>query len=83
MNLALRRPITISATSRVRRSSLPNHAPPQASGIAFAESGNLYVGLLGRNQIAVLSPTGTEIGRLSSPKFDSPGDSLSAVAGCS
>lgn len=56
--------------------------PPQASGIAFARSGNLYVGLLGPNQIAVLDPSGNEIRRLSSPLFDSPwgiaflGDSL-------
>jgi sugar lactone lactonase YvrE len=57
-------------------------APPQASGIAFARSGNLYVGLLGPNEIAVLDPHGNEIRRLSSPLFDSPwglaflGDSL-------
>jgi sugar lactone lactonase YvrE len=56
--------------------------PPQASGIAFARSGNLYVGLLGPNQIAVLDPSGNEIRRISSPLFDSPwglaflGDSL-------
>jgi hypothetical protein len=56
--------------------------PPQASGIAFARSGNLYVGLLGPNQIAVLDPSGNEIRRLSSLLFDSPwglaflGDSL-------
>jgi hypothetical protein len=52
--------------------ALPNQAPPQASGIAFAESGNLYVGLLGPNQIAVLNPAGDEIRRLSSPMLDSP-----------
>jgi hypothetical protein len=46
--------------------------PPQASGIAFARSGNLYVGLLGPNQIAVLDPSGNEIRRLSNPLFDSP-----------
>jgi sugar lactone lactonase YvrE len=46
--------------------------PPQASGIAFARSGNLYVGLLGPNQIAVLDPTGNEIRRISSPLFVSP-----------
>jgi sugar lactone lactonase YvrE len=56
--------------------------PPQASGIAFASSGNLYVGLLGPNQIAVLDPSGNETRRISSPLFDSPwglafmGDSL-------
>jgi len=49
-----------------------NQAPPQASGIAFAESGNLYVGLLGPNQIAVLNPAGDEIGRISSPMLGSP-----------
>jgi sugar lactone lactonase YvrE len=46
--------------------------PPQASGIAFARSGNLYVGLLGPTEIAVLDPSGNEIRRLSSPLFDSP-----------
>ena len=46
--------------------------PPQASGIAFAESGNLYVALLGPNQVAVLDPAGNEIRRISSPLFDSP-----------
>src|SRR5512140_197049 len=47
-------------------------ALPQASGIAFARSGNLYVSLLGPNQIAVLDPAGDEIGRISSPLFHSP-----------
>lgn len=62
--------------------SEPGEIPPQASGIAFARSGNLYVGLLGPNQIAVLDPSGNEIRRLSSALFDSPwglaflGDSL-------
>ena len=46
--------------------------PPQAAGIAFAESGNMYVGLIGPNQIAVLDPAGNEIRRISSPLFDSP-----------
>ena len=56
--------------------------PPQASGIAFASSGNLYVGLIGPNQIAVLDPSGNEIRRISNSLFDSPwglafmGDSL-------
>jgi outer membrane protein assembly factor BamB len=45
---------------------------PQASGIAFAASGDLYVGLIGTNQIAVLDPSGNEIRRISSPLFDSP-----------
>ena len=52
--------------------AVAGQAPPQASGIAFARSGNLYVGLLGPNQIAVLDPHGNEIRRLSSPLFDSP-----------
>lgn len=56
--------------------------PPQAAGLVFAESGNIYVGLIGTNQIAVLDPAGNEIRRISSPLFDSPwglafmGDSL-------
>ena len=45
---------------------------PQAAGLAFAKSGNLYVGLIGTNQIAVLDPDGNEIRRISSPLFDSP-----------
>ena len=45
---------------------------PQAAGIAFAKSGDLYVGLIGTNQIAVLDPSGNEIRRISSPLFDSP-----------
>lgn len=50
----------------------PSQAPPQATGLAFAKSGNLYVSLLGPNQIAVLDPAGNEIRRLSSPLFHSP-----------
>jgi sugar lactone lactonase YvrE len=46
--------------------------PPQATGLAFAASGDLYVSLLGPNQIAVLDPTGAEINRISSPLFHSP-----------
>ena len=46
--------------------------PPQATGLAFAKSGNLYVSLIGPNQIAVLDPAGDEIGRISSPLFHSP-----------
>jgi sugar lactone lactonase YvrE len=45
---------------------------PQAAGLAFAKSGNIYVGLIGTNQVAVLNPEGTEIRRISSPLFDSP-----------
>jgi sugar lactone lactonase YvrE len=47
-------------------------APPQATGLAFARSGNLYVSLIGTNQIAVLDPSGNESRRISSPLFDSP-----------
>jgi sugar lactone lactonase YvrE len=47
-------------------------APPQATGIAFAKSGNLYVSLIGPNQIAVLDPQGNEINRISDPRFHSP-----------
>lgn len=50
----------------------PTQAPPQATGIAFAKSGNLYVSLLGPNQVAVLDPAGNEIRRISSPMFHSP-----------
>jgi sugar lactone lactonase YvrE len=50
----------------------PNAAPPQATGIAFSEAGNLYVSLLGPNEIAVLDPAGNEIGRISHPRFHSP-----------
>jgi hypothetical protein len=50
----------------------PTQAPPQATGIAFAKSGNLYVSLLGPNQVAVLDPAGNEIRRISSPLFHSP-----------
>ena len=47
-------------------------AAPQATGLAFAKSGNLYVSLIGPNQIAVLNPAGDEIGRICSPLFHSP-----------
>jgi hypothetical protein len=46
--------------------------PPQAAGLAFANSGDMYVSLIGTNQIAVLDPAGNEIRRISSPLFDSP-----------
>jgi hypothetical protein len=55
---------------------------PQPSGLTFSKAGNLYVGLLGPNQIAELDPAGNEVRRISSPLFDSPwglawiGDSL-------
>ena len=51
---------------------VPGQALPQASGLAFAESGNLYVGLIGTDQIAVLDLSGSEIRRISSPLFHSP-----------
>jgi hypothetical protein len=47
-------------------------APPQATGLAFAASGNLYVSLIGPNEIAVLDTAGTEINRISDPRFHSP-----------
>jgi len=50
----------------------PAQAPPQATGIAFAKSGNLYVSLLGPNQVAVLDPAGNELRRISDPRFFSP-----------
>jgi DNA-binding beta-propeller fold protein YncE len=52
--------------------AVPGQIPPQAAGLAFAESGNMYVGLIGTNQIAVLDSAGNEIRRISSPLFDSP-----------
>lgn len=51
---------------------IPGQPLPQATGLAFAESGNLYVSLIGTNQIAVLDPSGNEVRRISSPLFDSP-----------
>jgi sugar lactone lactonase YvrE len=51
---------------------VPGEQLPQAAGLAFASSGNIYVGLIGPNQIAVLDPAGNEIRRISSPLFDSP-----------
>src|ERR1700730_18359046 len=51
---------------------VPGQQLPQAAGLTFARSGNIYVGLIGTNQIAVLDPTGNEIRRISSPLFDSP-----------
>ncbi len=49
---------------------MPTGRSPGA--IAFAASGNLYVSLLGPNQVAILNPAGDEIGRISSPLFHSP-----------
>src|SRR5207245_9585952 len=51
---------------------VPGQPLPQATGLAFAESGNLYVSLIGHHQIAVLDPSGYERLRVSSPLFDSP-----------
>ena len=50
----------------------PTLPPPAATALAFAASGNLYVSLIGPNQIAVLDPSGNEIRRFSSPLFHSP-----------
>jgi len=50
----------------------PSAAPPQATALAFAKSGNLYVSLLGPNQVSVLNPAGDEIRRISDPRFFSP-----------
>jgi sugar lactone lactonase YvrE len=51
---------------------VPGQQLPQATGLAFASSGDMYVALIGTNQIAVLDPSGNEIRRISSPLFDSP-----------
>ena len=53
-------------------SSDPTVAPPQATGLAFSNAGNLYVSLIGPNQIAVLDPAGNEMRRISDPRFFSP-----------
>jgi sugar lactone lactonase YvrE len=50
----------------------PTQVAPQATGLAFAKSGNLYVSLIGPNQIAVLDPAGNEIRRISDTRFFSP-----------
>jgi sugar lactone lactonase YvrE len=47
-------------------------AAPQATGLAFSKAGNLYVSLIGSNEIAVLDPSGSEIARISDPRFHSP-----------
>jgi hypothetical protein len=52
--------------------AVSGQAWPQASGLAIGESGNLYVGLIGPDEIAVLDPSGNEIRRISSPLFHSP-----------
>jgi sugar lactone lactonase YvrE len=50
----------------------PTVAPPQATGLAFSKAGNLYVSLLGPNEVAVLDPAGDEIRRIADPRFHSP-----------
>ena len=61
---------------------IPGQTSPDATGIAFAKSGDLYVSLTGRNQIAVLDPSGKQLRTISSPLFNFPwglaftGDSL-------
>jgi len=47
-------------------------APPQATGLAFAKSGNLYVSLIGPNEVAVLDPAGNEVRRIADARFHSP-----------
>ena len=61
----------------------PSQVAPQATGLAFAASGNLYVSLIGPNQIAVLDPSGDEIARISDPRFYSPGAWRSRARRCS
>jgi sugar lactone lactonase YvrE len=51
---------------------VPGQAPPQATGLAFARSGNLYVGLIGPSEIAVLDAVGNEVRRISSALLDTP-----------
>jgi sugar lactone lactonase YvrE len=51
---------------------VPGQAPPQATGLAFARSGNLYVGLIGPSEIAVLDAAGNEVRRISSALLDTP-----------
>ena len=58
----------------------PSQAPPQATGLAFAASGNLYVSLLGPNQIAVLDPAGNEIRRISTRASTRRGDWRSSAS---
>jgi sugar lactone lactonase YvrE len=52
---------------------------PGPDGIALAKNGRLYVALAGSNQVAVLGPDGTEIGRFSGPA-QSPGGATLAWA---
>ena len=51
---------------------VPGQELPQPSGLTFSKAGNIYIGLLGPNQIAELDPAGNEVRRISSPLFDSP-----------
>src|SRR6478672_5721067 len=64
--------ISITLAAEFAPSPDPTVAPPQATGLAFAKSGNLYVSLLGPIQVAVLDPAGNEIRRISDPRFFSP-----------
>jgi sugar lactone lactonase YvrE len=57
---------------RFRADPDPTVPGPQATGLAFSKAGNLYVSLLGPNQVAVLDPAGNEIRRISDPRFHSP-----------
>ena len=45
---------------------------PCSRSSGWRRSGNLYVSLLGPNQIAVLDPAGNETRRISDPRFFSP-----------
>jgi len=64
-----RRPRTLGSSIASRS---PDRFRPRRRGFAFAKSGNLYVGLIGTNEIAVLNPAGEEIRRISSPLLESP-----------
>jgi sugar lactone lactonase YvrE len=62
----------VQLVHRFVSSTDPSVPGEQATGLAFSKSGNLYVSLLGPNQIAVLDPAGNEIRRISDPRFHSP-----------
>ena len=73
------RPLRTSSSSTGSR-SIRAPAPPQATGLAFAKSGNLYVSLIGPNQIAVLDPAGDEIDRISTRGSTRRGGSPSSAS---
>jgi len=50
----------------------PPYPGPIAMGLTIGASGRLYVSLVGRNEIAVLDPSGQLIRTLTSPLFDFP-----------